>query len=144
VKTVFGFERAQAFLKKMGNDVEKRMERAMKKATLVVETAAKDNIWKGRTDWPALSPLTIIRKGDNRMLYEHGNLLRSIHSEADATRGIIGSDLKIISPVHEFGTTSAGANNNITIPARSYLEPAANENLDKIRKVFLAELKAGS
>lgn len=142
MKTVFGFERAQAFLKKIGDDAETRMERAMKKATLVVETAAKENIRNGRTDWPALSPLTLLRKKDDRMLWDTGTLLRSIHSEVEATRGVIGSGLKY-SPVHEFGTTSAGANNNITIPARSYLEPAANENLDKIRKVFLAELRAG-
>jgi phage gpG-like protein len=76
------------------------------------------------------------------MLWDTGTLLRSIHSEVEATRGVIGSGLKY-APVHEFGTTSAGANNNITIPARHYLEPAANENIDKIRKVFLAELKAG-
>jgi HK97 gp10 family phage protein len=143
VKTVFGFDQAQAFLKKIGDDAEKRMERAMKKATLVVETAAKENIRNGRSDWPALSPLTLLRKKDDRMLWDKGTLLRSIHSEVEATRGVIGSGL-IYSPVHEFGTTSAGANNNITIPARPYLEPAANENLDKIREVFIDEMKAGA
>ncbi len=143
MKSVFGFDQAQAFLKKLGDDAETRMERAMKKATLVVETAAKENIRHGRTDWPALSPLTLLRKKDNHMLWDKGTLLRSIHSEVESTRGVIGSGL-LYSPVHEFGTTSAGANNNITIPARPYLEPAANENINNIRDAFLDELKAGA
>ncbi len=142
MKSVFGFDQAQAFLKKLGDDAETRMERAMKKATLIVETAAKENIRHGRTDWPALSPITLLRKKDNRMLWNTGDLLRDIHSEAEATRGVIGCGLKY-SPVHEFGTTSAGASRSITIPARSFLAPAANENIGQIKKVYLAELKAG-
>jgi len=140
MKTIFGFDEASSFLKKMSSGMEERMERAMQKAVLVVEAAAKENIVHGRTDWPALRPLTLARRKDNRILYDQGTLLRSIHSEATAMQGVIGSPLKY-APVHEFGCHNAGVNRDVTIPQRSYLEPAAVENVEKIKDVYVEELK---
>jgi len=140
MKTVFGFEETSRFLKKMGSGIEERMERAMQKATLVVEAAAKENIVHGRAEWPALAPSTLARRKDSRILYDQGTLLRSIHSEASAMQGVIGSGLKY-APVHEFGCNNAGINRDVTISQRSYLEPAAAENVEKIKEVYIEELK---
>ena len=43
-----------------------------------------------------------------------------------------GSELVIIAATHEFGTEHAGKNRDITIPERSYLRSAIDNNRDKI------------
>lgn len=140
MKTVFGFEETQRFLKRAQERLGTITTEALREAALVVERAAKENIVHGRTDWPALSPATLKYRNDDRPLYDKGTLLRSIHSEAEEEKAVIGSGLKY-APVHEFGTATAGRSRNIRIPARPYLEPAANENMKEIKEVFVRKLK---
>ncbi|MGB3341323.1 MAG: HK97-gp10 family putative phage morphogenesis protein [bacterium] len=140
MKTVFGFRETQRYLKMMQSKVEQRTNRALQDAALVVERAAKENIVHGRSDWPALKPSTLARRKDNKPLYDTGDLMRSIHSDAGEMRAVVGSGRRD-APVHELGTKTAGRKKNVNIPARPYLEPACRENMNKVKEVFVQRLR---
>jgi phage gpG-like protein len=140
MNTVFGFNETYRALSMLQSKLESRMRQAMQDASLVVERAAKENIAHGRTDWPALRPSTLARRKDNKPLYDTGDLMRSIHSEADEMRAVTGSGRED-APVHEFGTKTAGRSRNITIPQRSYLGPAFTENFREVQEIFVQRLR---
>jgi len=75
-----------------------------------------------------------------RPLLDTGTLMRSIKSEVEGHRAIVGSSLEY-APVHEFGTTRAGRRRNVRIPARPYLRPAAEENVEEMRELFVRRLR---
>ena len=140
MKTVFGFRETQHHLRVFQAKLGQRTTSALRDAALVVERAAKENIVHGRSDWPALKPSTLARRKDNKPLYDTGDLMRSIHSDADEMRAVTGSG-RIDAPVHEFGTTTAGRKRNVNIPARPYLEPACRENMNEVKKIFVQRLR---
>lgn len=149
MKSVFGFAETQRALRGIQGKIQSRTKQAFQDAALMIERAAKENIAHGRTDWPALKPATIKARKKRRKkpkgrhdqpLYDRGTLMRSIHSEAEEMMAAVGSGLKH-SPVHEFGTKTAGRKRNVTIPARAYLEPAANENMHKVKEIFVRRLR---
>jgi phage gpG-like protein len=140
MKSVFGFRETQRALQMIQCKLVERSKKAMQDAVLIIERAAKENIVHGRTDWPALSPATLARRKDNRPLYDKGTLLRGIHSEADEMQGVVGSGEEY-APTHELGTKTAGRTRNITVPARSYLEPACREHMREIKEVYVRRLR---
>jgi len=140
MKAVFGFQETQRAMRTLQSTLERRCGNAMKQAALLIEREAKRNIAYGRTDWPALSPATLKRRKDNKPLYDTGTLLRSIHSEIEEQRAVIGSD-RDYAPVHEFGTTTAGRSKNVAIPKRPYLEPAFVENYKQIKEIFVQKIR---
>ena len=140
MNSVFGFDETQKALAGLQSKLASRMRQAMQDAALIVENAAKENIVHGRTDWPALSPSTLARRKDNKPLYDTGDLMRGIHSEAEEMRAVIGSGRED-APVHEFGATTAGRSRNIKIPARPYLEPALLENFREVQEIFVRRLR---
>ena len=95
------------------------------------------------TPWQPLASWTIVsgllkqkgygKKGDllapgkkylanKRMLIESGDLVETIHHQADATSATIGSSGGIkYAAVHQFGTKIAGRGRKVTIPARPWL-----------------------
>jgi len=66
--------------------------------------------------------------------------MTSIHSEADETRGVVGSSLGY-APVHEFGTKTAGRSKNITIPQRAFIEPACREHFKEVQGIFIQRIR---
>lgn len=140
MQSVFGFRETQRALSMMPNKLKQRTEKAMEDATLIIERAAKENIQHGRTDWPALKPATLAHRKDNKPLYDKGTLMRSIHSEADETRGVVGSSLDY-APAHELGTKTAGRSKNITIPQRAFIEPACREHFKEVQGIFIRRIR---
>lgn len=140
MQSVFGFNETKRALSMMQIKLQQRTKDAMRDATLIIERAAKENIQHGRTDWPALKPATLARRKDNKPLYDKGTLMRSIHSEADETRGVVGSSLDY-APVHELGTKTAGRSKNITIPQRAYIEPACREHFKEVQGIFIRRIR---
>lgn len=140
MQTVFGFNETRRALSMMANKLQQRTKKAMQDATLIIERAAKENIQHGRADWPALKPSTLAKKKKPTPLYEEATLLRSIHSEADEERGVVGSE-EDYAPVHEFGTKIAGRSKNITIPQRAYLEPACREHFKEVQGIFIRRIR---
>lgn len=140
MRTVFGFNETRRALSMMANKLQQRTKKAMQDATLIIERAAKENIQLGRADWPALKPATLARRKDNKPLYDKGTLMRSIHSDADEARGVVGSSLDY-APVHELGIKTAGRSKNITIPQRAYLEPACREHFKEVQGIFIRRIR---
>ena len=109
----------------------------------VMEAKVKETITGGRPEWPPLKESTVKRKGHSKPLIETGMLRASITHKVEGDMvniGIFGSDagdeyVKIDAP-HEFGTTKAGKNNNVIIPARPFLRPTLQENRSLIKSIL--------
>jgi len=140
MQSVFGFNETKRALSMMQIKLQQRTKKAMQDATLIIERAAKENIQHGRADWPALKPATLARRKDSKPLYDKGTLMRSIHSEADETRGVVGSSLDY-APAHELGTKTAGRSKNITIPQRAFIEPACREHFKEVQGIFIQRIR---
>jgi len=161
----FGFQTALQKLAAFPDRLSRAVELGLGDSALIVEKATKENIVKGRPEWPPLAPSTIknrvarvgrgrrvgkmnrtaaARLGNLTPLIDTGDMLRSIHHELDKKGGdseaAIGWGV-IYGRAQEKGMKKSGPGYRINLPARPHMEPALKENLDRIRSAFLRRLR---
>lgn len=90
--------------------------------------------WRGGSNrWQPLSPITIARKGHDRILFGEGHLMNSINYQADKDGVAVGTNL-IYAAIHNFGGM-AGRGHKVKIPARPYLV-VQDEDMTEIKAVI--------
>ncbi|RLI81339.1 hypothetical protein DRP04_06355 [Archaeoglobales archaeon] len=119
-------------------------ERILRLAGAFLEGKVKETIQQGRQDWPPLKPSTIKRKGSDKPLIDTGKLLNSITHKVEGNIAKVGvfGEYCIVAAVMEYGTTRAGRNRNVVIPARPYLRTSFDENKEEIERLIGSEVQA--
>lgn len=112
----------------------------------------------GRPTWDKLANVVVIPKGQKRRkgqrrqgevrmggpLVLTGDLRNSIGYTPSATDLVLWAkpNPNVKGPVHQFGTTKAGKNHNVTIPARPYLV-FQKADIDWFRKALAGWIRVG-
>lgn len=108
------------YMRKFPNEFKKGFYTGLRKAMLIVEKEAKTNVNRGHPEF---------------LEVRTGNLRRSILSDVDWKGGeLVGSVYSgvVYSAVHELGFQH--------IPARPYLRPAIEDNLERIEDLIQDEI----
>jgi phage gpG-like protein len=145
----FGFETALQKLAAAPARLGRAMEAGLADSALIVVKATKENIVKGRTEWPPIKfpgrRVSKVSRSQVTPLLDTGTMLRSIHHELEAKGGdslaYIGWGVRY-GAVHERGTTKAGRGRHTVIPARPHMRPAVKENIDQIRSAFFSRVRS--
>ncbi|WP_290597045.1 MULTISPECIES: HK97-gp10 family putative phage morphogenesis protein [unclassified Archaeoglobus] len=123
--------------------LEDEKERILSLVGAFLEDQIKKTISHGRAEWPPLSPETIKRKGSSKPLLDTGHLRDSITHKVEGNAvkvGVFGEEA-IIAAVHEFGTTRAGRGHKVVIPARPFIRPTFDENIQEVEKIVGREVE---
>jgi phage gpG-like protein len=147
----FGFDNVLQRLATFPDRLAQGMEAGLTDAALIVVKATKENIIKGRPEWPPLKSSTIAHRMSKKSrrqptpLLDTGTMLRSVHFELEGkgleAEAAIGWGVQYGLP-HEKGAHGAGRSRTVTIPARPHMTPAYEENKDRIRQAIEARLRA--
>jgi phage gpG-like protein len=108
-------------------ETEHVKEHALKKAARIVENEAKRVIGTYDYGWPPLAESTLKKKAADTPLLETGELQKSIGSQVDHDRALIGSDDKV-AVWQELGTK--------TIPPRPFLMGALVHKTKEVLEVI--------
>jgi phage gpG-like protein len=120
---------------KLGEEFAKEMAGKKLKAEM------KRTIDKEMVNWPALSPVTVSRKGNDKILVETSEMRDSIDFKDHGKYITIGvhedapNNRSLIALIHEHGAPDAN------IPARPFIQPTWDREKREIIKVFDRSLK---
>lgn len=139
--------------------INKEMDKAVRKAAVFLAAKTRTGIRKQSPGGKPFTPLkdaTKKAKGSSKALIDLGDLMRSIKAQKVSTatyvvgvhrtaRNKSGTKLVLIGKIHEEGypknlsqavkqveAALSGKGNNVSIPARPYLEPTFLKHKDKI------------
>ena len=130
------------------NALSEGKERILREVGAFLEGKIKETITKGRPEWPPLSPETLEarrKKGrfSTKPLLDTGHLRNSVTHKVEGNAvkvGVFGEEA-IIAAVHEFGTTRAGRGHKVSIPARPFIRPTVDENIEEVEKIVGREVE---
>lgn len=145
----YGFGEFAGYLQGAERRFQGALADGLRDSAAIVERRAKTNVQRGRPEWAPLAPATraarmrkspSARAGERQgkrgvtPLYDEGTMLRSISHEVEDQDlvAVVGSSVGYAA-VHELGTSRAGKGRSNTIPARPFLQPAAEEGLEECK-----------
>lgn len=131
--TILAFRFERRYPKRVGDAVEK----AIATASAMVEATAKKSFLPRAGKKPTPNPL----RGAFTLRVRTGQLRRSIRTKKTG-KGFnvvyrVGSGI-VYAPIHETGGRTKHAN----IPARPYMRPSLERNVNRIRKIVVSAVRA--
>lgn len=131
--------------KTLGSDIDKACNQSAMQFGLIAEGIAKEHISKQDLGWEPLNEDYKEWKENkgrsNNILVSTSSYFQSITSWAENKTGYAGVNKKAkdengeviadIAKTHEYGTSNAGKNKNVTIPARPLWQPTLKEAFER-------------
>lgn len=148
MKKVGNWKGVNNVISTLANDLDDSCRKSAMQFGLIAEGIAKEHISKQDLPWPALSEDYVEDKKDaglsENILVSTSTYFQSITSWAEKQKGYIGfagvkkrvlnkdgEEVADIAKTHEYGTSIAGRNKNVTIPARPLWQPTIQEAFTK-------------